>query len=150
VQHTIEVLQLQKMPTPQQVEILTPRIQMANRVAFDYTGPGIGMGDYLAHKFGEYNPKQHKFGKIELCTFTNDLKNHLFSKLRMAFERIKLRIPIKILREKKAGPQLRAAMQGQPCACGRGPIPRRGQKPAKAVGCRFCPPVLGMGQPLVI
>jgi phage FluMu gp28-like protein len=35
-----------------------------------------------------------QFGKIELCTFTNPLKVEIFSKLRMAFEQRRCRIPI--------------------------------------------------------
>ena len=39
-----EVLALEKMPTPDQVEILRPRIRRATRVCLDYTGPGVGWG----------------------------------------------------------------------------------------------------------
>jgi phage FluMu gp28-like protein len=94
LQITREVLCLQNMPTPDQVEILRPRIQRARRVCLDYTGPGVGMGDYLVREFGEWNPEKHMLGKIELCTFTGLLKNEVFSKLRMAFERRGWRIPI--------------------------------------------------------
>lgn len=89
-----EVLVLEKMATPQQVELLAPRIRSCRRVALDYTGPGVGLGDYLVKEFGEWNPEQDKFGKIELCTFTNALKVDVFSKLKMAFESGKIRIPI--------------------------------------------------------
>ena len=91
---TREVLELAKMPTPQQVEILRPRIQRARRVCLDYTGPGIGLGDYLVQEFGEWKPDDHKFGKIELCTFTNTFKCEIFPKLRMAFERREILVPI--------------------------------------------------------
>jgi phage FluMu gp28-like protein len=60
---TREVLPLAKMPTPEQVEILRPRLAAATRVCLDYTGPGIGLGDYLAKEFGEYNPEKHRWGK---------------------------------------------------------------------------------------
>lgn len=97
---TKEVLELAKMPTPQQVDILRPRIQKARRVALDYTGPGIGMGDYLVKEFGEWKPDAHKFGKIELCTFTNAFKCDIFPKLRMALERHGLLLPIsRVIRE---------------------------------------------------
>ena len=97
---TKEVLELCKMSTPDQIEILRPRIQRANSVAFDYTGPGVGMGDYLVKEFGELNPEKHLFGKIELCTFTNALKVDIFPKLRMEFERRLLGIPVsRIIRE---------------------------------------------------
>jgi phage FluMu gp28-like protein len=91
---TREVLCLQKMATPEQVEILRPRIQRARRVSLDYTGPGVGLGDYLVKEFGEWNPDKHLFGRIELCTFTNALKQDIFPKVRMAAERRNLRIPI--------------------------------------------------------
>jgi phage FluMu gp28-like protein len=94
---TKEVLELANMPTPQQVEILRPRIRKARRVSLDYTGPGIGLGDYLAQEFGEYKPEQHKFGKIELCTFSNTLKNEIFPKLRMGFEKKSLLVPISVV-----------------------------------------------------
>jgi len=94
VHHTLEVLALEKMPTPQQVEILSPRIAASARVCFDYTGPGIGLGDYLVKQFGEWNPARHKAGKIELCSFTNVLKVEIFSKLRIAFEKRTLRVPV--------------------------------------------------------
>jgi phage FluMu gp28-like protein len=58
------------------------------------------MGDYLVKEFGEYNPDQDKFGKIELCTFTNALKVEIFSKLKMAFEQKRTRIPAsRVVRE---------------------------------------------------
>lgn len=91
---TREVLCLQAMSTPKQVEILSPRIKRARRVCLDYTGPGIGLGDYLVQEFGEWKPDEHKFGKIELCTFTMSLKADMFSKMRMDFERRTPRIPI--------------------------------------------------------
>jgi phage FluMu gp28-like protein len=97
---TREVLELAKMSTPDQVEILRPRIRAAQRVCLDYTGPGIGLGDYLAKEFGEYDPAAHKFGKIELCNFTAGLKREIFSKLRMAFEAGAVRIPVsRVIRE---------------------------------------------------
>jgi phage FluMu gp28-like protein len=69
-------------------------------VCLDYTGPGIGMGDYLVKEFGEWNPEKHLMGKIELCTFSNPLKVDVFTKLRMAFERRAVRIPIsRLIRE---------------------------------------------------
>jgi phage FluMu gp28-like protein len=94
---TREVLVLRGMSSPDQEKILNDRIQRAERVAFDYTGPGIGLGDYLVSRghLGEYNPKEHKFGKIELCTFTAGFKREIFPKLRRAFEApVRLRIPI--------------------------------------------------------
>jgi len=100
VAQTIEVLELEKMSTPEQIEILKPRLKKARRVCLDYTGAGIGMGDYLVQQFKEWNPDRHKYGKIELCTFTQQLKAELFSKLRMAFEKRSVRVPIsRLVRE---------------------------------------------------
>lgn len=91
---TREVLVLRDMPAPKQEEILRARIRAAARVCFDYTGPGIGLGDYLAHDFGVYDPARHEFGKMELCTFTSKFKRDIFPKLRRAFEApTRLRIP---------------------------------------------------------
>jgi phage FluMu gp28-like protein len=95
-----EVLEMRGLATPDQVELLRPRIRGARRVCLDYTGSGVGMGDYLVKEFGEYNPGKNQFGKIELCTFTNTLKVELFSKLKMVFEQRRTRIPVsRIVRE---------------------------------------------------
>ncbi len=94
VWQTIEVLVLDQTPTDQQVEILRPRIRRCGRVCVDYTGPGVGFGDYLVKEFHEFNPAQHTFGKIEPCTFSQNLKVDIFSKLRMAFEHRELRVPV--------------------------------------------------------
>lgn len=94
VTHCREVLEMRAMSTPDQIDVLRPRIQGARRVCLDYTGPGVGMGDYLVKEFGEYNPEKDLFGKIELCTFTNALKVEIFSKLKMAFEQHRTRIPV--------------------------------------------------------
>ena len=94
VAQTVEVLELAQMSTPDQVALLGPRLKRARRVCLDYTGPGIGMGDYLAKEFGEWNPDKHQYGKIELCTFSNQLKVEVFSKMRMAFEKRAVRVPV--------------------------------------------------------
>jgi phage FluMu gp28-like protein len=94
VLHTREVLELRGMDTPSQVELLRPRLARAMRVAVDYTGPGVGMGDYLVKEFGLYDPGKHSFGRVDLVTFTNPSKVELFSKLRMAFEGLKVRVPV--------------------------------------------------------
>ncbi|HYE29794.1 MAG TPA: hypothetical protein VEH27_00055, partial [Methylomirabilota bacterium] len=91
---TREVLVLSKMSTPDQVEALKPRIQGAQRVCLDYTGAGVGLGDYLVKEFQEWNPEQHKYGRVELCQFTPTLKADIFSKLRMRFDERRLRIPV--------------------------------------------------------
>jgi len=94
VNQTVEVLELERTPTPEQVERLRPRLRKAHRVCLDYTGPGIGLGDFLVKEFGEWDPDQHKLGKIELCNFSNTLKLEIFSKLRMSFEKRGVRIPV--------------------------------------------------------
>jgi phage FluMu gp28-like protein len=100
VGHTREVLEMRAMSTPDQIDILRPRIQKAQRVALDYTGPGVGMGDYLVKEFGEWNPTKHLYGKIELVTFSQNSKVDLFSKLRMAFEARRVRVPLsRVIRE---------------------------------------------------
>lgn len=94
---TREVLAERGMSTPDQEKMLHKRIARASRVCFDYTGPGIGLGDYLVKAHGEWKPEQEKFGKIELCTFTAGFKREIFPKLRRAFEApVKLRVPISI------------------------------------------------------
>ena len=100
---TREVLVLDKTSTPDQERILADRIAASNRVCFDYTGPGIGLGDYMVQRpgVGQWKPTEHKMGKVELCTFTAAFKRELFPKLRRAFEApTKLRIPIStVIRE---------------------------------------------------
>jgi phage FluMu gp28-like protein len=94
VARTVEVLTLEGADTPTQVQILKQRIRSATRICIDYTGPGVGLGDYLVREHGEYDPEGHKFGKVELLTFSNTSKVDVFSKLRMAFETLKVRIPV--------------------------------------------------------
>lgn len=93
--YTREVLVLKSMDVPDQQDILKMRIRNCRRVCFDYTGPGIGLGDFLAKDYGEWDPPAHKFGKIELCTFTVNFKREMFPKLRRVFEApVKIRVPI--------------------------------------------------------
>ena len=92
---TREVLVLKSVSTPDQERILNDRIAAASRVCFDYTGPGIGLGDYMVEKHKQWKPEEHKFGKIQLCTFTVQFKRLLFPRLRRTFEApTKLRIPV--------------------------------------------------------
>ena len=98
---TREVLVLEDVSTPEQFQILSDRIGAANRVCFDYTGPGIGLGDLMVERHKQWQPEAHLFGKVELCTFTSKFKRELFPKLRQAFVApTKLRIPIStVIRE---------------------------------------------------
>jgi phage FluMu gp28-like protein len=98
---TREVLVLDKVSTPDQFQILDDRIRASTRVSFDYTGPGIGLGDIMVRNHREWKPGEHKMGKVELCTFTAGFKRQIFPKLRQAFTApTKLRIPIStVIRE---------------------------------------------------
>jgi phage FluMu gp28-like protein len=93
---TREVLVLEKTDTPKQNQLLAHRIKASRRTCTDYTGPGIGFGDYAVKEFGvgEWKPDAHSFGKLELFTFTPRSKRLLFPTLRRRFEPpCKLRIP---------------------------------------------------------
>ncbi|MCW1884007.1 hypothetical protein OKA04_04655 [Luteolibacter flavescens] len=98
---TREVLVLENVSTPDQFQILDDRIRAADRVCFDYTGPGIGLGDLMVKKHSQWKPEAHKLGKVELCQFSAKFKRSIFPKLRRAFEApTKLRIPIStVIRE---------------------------------------------------
>jgi phage FluMu gp28-like protein len=98
---TREVLVLEDTSTPEQFQILSDRIKGANRTCFDYTGPGIGLGDLMVKDHGQWKPEAHTFGRVELCTFTSKFKRELFPKLRQAFVApTKLRIPVStVIRE---------------------------------------------------
>lgn len=92
---TREVLVLDRMDTPDQGAILRSRMAGAQRVTLDYTGPGIGFGDYAVREFQEWNPAAHSFGKIEKFIFTAKSKRQLFPTLRRRFEApTRLRIPM--------------------------------------------------------
>lgn len=94
VLHTREIVEFRGMSTPAQFSAMKHRIAVAQRVCVDYTGPGIGLGDMLVDEFGEYKPDADKFGKIELCTFTNSMKLELFPALKVAFEQRRVRVPV--------------------------------------------------------
>jgi len=87
------VTTLEGTPTHIQLQLLRPQMKAARRICLDYTGPGIGFGDLAAAEFGRWNPSQHQFGKVELVTFTNQLKCELFPALRAAADQRLLGIP---------------------------------------------------------
>ena len=91
---TREVRVLRQVSSPDQQRILSPIIADAVRTSFDYTGPGIGLGDYIGKEHGIYKPEAHQFGKVDLCTFTVGFKRSIFPRLRQAFERKEVLIPI--------------------------------------------------------
>jgi phage FluMu gp28-like protein len=97
---TREVLTMQGLSTPAQFEILRHRLPRIARLSMDYTGPGVGLGDLLVQSFGEYDPAKHRFGKVELCTFSQALKCEIFPRLRSAAESKRLGIPVsRVIRE---------------------------------------------------
>ncbi len=91
--YTREVLVLVGMSHVDQLSMIRARVAAATRCCMDYTGMGIGMGDILAREFGEYKPEAHRFGRVELCTFSAAFKREIFPKLREAMEACRLRIP---------------------------------------------------------
>jgi len=100
VLHTREVVELRGMSTPDQVDLMRHRLKLCQRVAVDYTGPGIGLGDLLVKEFGRWQPEKHSFGKVDLVTFTNAEKLKLFPALRVAFEQRRVRVPVnRLIRE---------------------------------------------------
>lgn len=93
VLYTREVLVLVGMSHADQLSIIRARVAAASRCCMDYTGMGIGMGDMLVREFGEYKPEAHRFGRVELCTFSAAFKREIFPKLRETMEACRLRIP---------------------------------------------------------
>lgn len=93
VLYTREVLVLAGMSHADQLSIIRARVAAASRCCMDYAGMGIGMGDMLVREFGEYKPEAHRFGRVELCTFSASFKREIFPKLREAMEGCRLRIP---------------------------------------------------------
>lgn len=91
---TREVNVMKGVSSPDQQDRLRAAVIGSVRTCFDYTGPGIGLGDYLAKEHGEWKPEQHRMGKVELCTFSAGFKRLIFPRLRRAFERRELLVPI--------------------------------------------------------
>jgi phage FluMu gp28-like protein len=91
---TREVNVMKTVSSPDQQDRMRGAIKGSMRTCFDYTGPGIGLGDFLAKEHGEWKPEQHKMGKVELCTFSAGFKRLIFPRLRRAFEQRELLIPI--------------------------------------------------------
>ena len=88
------IVELHNMSTPLQIDVLHPYMALCDIVEVDYTGPGIGFGDLAVQAFGEYKPTEHKFGKIKLVTTTLPIKRVMYPRLRTAFEKRNIRIPI--------------------------------------------------------
>ncbi len=101
---TREVLCLRDLPTPDQLEILLPRLRRCRAICLDYTGPGIGLGDYLQKELArngailpqtdyKYTHNARPRINLELCPFTTAFKSELFPRLRAAFENREIQIP---------------------------------------------------------
>lgn len=91
---TREILVMRDTSSVEQLEQLRKRFRKATRVCYDYTGPGIGLGDFIVKEFGEWSPSSHKMGKVELCNFSAPFKRLLFPPLHQRFESpCRVRIP---------------------------------------------------------
>ncbi len=88
------ITELHNTSTPIQMEILHPYMALCDIVEIDYTGPGIGFGDLAVQAFGEYKPSEGKFGKIKLVTTTVPIKRVMYPRLRAAFEKRNILVPI--------------------------------------------------------
>ncbi|MFZ2276303.1 MAG: hypothetical protein WAW39_00835 [Prosthecobacter sp.] len=88
------ITSLKNTSTPVQMEILHPYMELCSIVEIDYTGPGIGFGDLAVQAFGEYKPSEGKFGKIKLVTTTAPVKRVMYPRLRAAFEKRRILVPI--------------------------------------------------------
>ncbi len=85
VLYTRKIITLKKMSKPDQEKVFWPWLECLQRTCFDYTGLGIGWGDDAQKKFGEY--------RIELVTFSNQVKERLAYPVRGGMEDRKLRLP---------------------------------------------------------
>jgi phage FluMu gp28-like protein len=116
---TREVVTIRNTATPDQLEMLLPRLRHWARICLDATGAGIGLGDYLVRQFGQYIPSPlgrgpGRGGKVELCQFSNALKGELLPKLRAAFENRSVSIPMsREIREDLHGVQRCVTQTGQ-------------------------------------
>jgi len=97
---TREVQVLEKTSSPDQQDKMRAAVMASQRTCFDYTGPGIGLGDYLVKEHQEWKPEAHKMGKVELCTFSAGFKRLISPRLRRAFEQRELLVPVsRVIRE---------------------------------------------------
>lgn len=97
---TREVNVMKQVSSPDQQDKMRGAIAGSQRTCFDYTGPGIGLGDYLVKEHGQFKPESHLLGKVELCNFSAGFKRLIFPRLRRAFEQKEILIPIsRVIRE---------------------------------------------------
>ncbi|MES2598621.1 MAG: hypothetical protein V4662_25020 [Verrucomicrobiota bacterium] len=88
------ITKLKGVSTPDQVSTLMPYLVLCDRICVDYTGPGIGFGDLLVAELGLWDPANHLYGKVELCTFSTTFNRILYPAMRLAFEQRNVRVPI--------------------------------------------------------
>lgn len=82
---TREVLVLDRLPFPQQEEILAPRVRAAAFTAIDSTGIGGPVSEHLATALDEV--------QLEAVTFTGDRKRELFERLKKALQARAVALP---------------------------------------------------------
>jgi len=82
---TREVLVLDRVPFPQQEEILAPRVAAAAFTAIDATGIGGPVSEHLAVLLDET--------RLEAVTFTGDRKRELFERLKKTMQAHTLALP---------------------------------------------------------
>ncbi|WP_275100136.1 terminase large subunit domain-containing protein [Sedimenticola hydrogenitrophicus] len=85
VLYTRKIIALKNMSKPDQEKVLWPWIACMRRTCFDYTGLGIGWGDDAQAKFGTY--------RVELVTFSAQVKERLAYPVRGGMEDQRIRIP---------------------------------------------------------
>jgi len=85
ITYTRDLVELDKTPYHQQYEFLCTRIPKVKRIAIDATGKGEMLAEELHRKWGS---------KVLQCTFTNPLKNEIFTRQKRAFEDRTIRIPV--------------------------------------------------------
>ena len=120
---------------PEQVERLRPRLRQARRVCLDYTGPGIGLGDYLVEEFREWEPCRAQIRQNRAYALSrNTLKVEIFSKLRMAFEKRSLRVPVSRVDPRRPAQRQPRQQPLRPDQLPRPPQRRRPRRPLRRVG----------------
>lgn len=96
---TAGVITMKNANTVDQVEALKPYIVKCQKVCVDYTGPGVGFGDMLAHdeEIGAAKTGEGlEIEKAELCQFSNAFKCDIFPKLKTAVDAKKILLPIDV------------------------------------------------------
>jgi hypothetical protein len=78
------------------VEFIMPTARLCERICIDYTGPGVGFGDIMAKELGLYDPKNHQYGKVQLCTFTAGFKREIFPRLKTSIDKLNWELPVDV------------------------------------------------------